>query len=151
MLTNHGGHLLSPLRLVVVAAANDSLRDSLFPFAKALPTSRWWPAVATPYGVSPTATAFTVTGPPIAAGTQMTLADIDAYVRAAAIDSAGYAADGRTVYAIFLPQGVSCIGVGACAPPSGAFHLRFQVGSRGQRVAIGIRDPAVDRQPVGPG
>ena len=72
MLTNYGGHLLSPLRLVVVVAANDSLRDSLFAFAKAMPTSQWWPAVATPFGVSPTATAFTVIGPPMAPGTQLT-------------------------------------------------------------------------------
>ena len=55
-------------------------------------------AVATPFGVSPTATAFTVTGPPIAAGTQMTFVDVTAYVQAAAIDSAGYAADGRTTF-----------------------------------------------------
>jgi hypothetical protein len=124
MLTNYGGHLLSPLRLVVIAAANDSLRDSLFAFAKALPNSQWWPTVATPYGVSPTVTAFTVAGPPIAAGTQMTMADIDAYVQAAAIDSAGYAADGRTAFAIFLPAGVSCTAP-YCAPPSGAFHVAF--------------------------
>ena len=124
MLTNYGGHLLSPLRLVAVVAGNDSLRDSLFAFAKALPASHWWPAVATPYGVSPTATAVTVTGPPITAGTVMTLADIDAYVQAAAIDSAGYGADGRTVYAIFLPPGVSCTET-YCVPPSGAFHVPF--------------------------
>ena len=123
LLVNEGGHILSPLRLVVVVAANDSLRDSLFAFAKALPTSQWWPAVATPYGVSPTATAFTVTGPPIAAGTQMTLTDIDAYVQAAAIDSAGFAADGRTAYLIFLPEGVSCAS-GGC-PPYSAFHRPF--------------------------
>jgi hypothetical protein len=123
MLVNEGGHILSPLRLIVVAAANDTLRDSLFAFAKALPTSTWWPAVATPYGVSPTATAFTVTGPPLVPGTQLTLADIDAYVQAAAIDSAGFAADGRTTYLIFLPAGVSCA-TGAC-PPYSAFHTPF--------------------------
>lgn len=123
ILVNEGGHILSPLRLVVVVAANDGFRDSLFAFARALPTSRWWPAVATPYGVSPAATAFTVTGPPIAAGTQMTLTDIDAYVQAAAIDSAGFTADGRTTYLIFLPPGVTCV-VGAC-PPYSAFHTPF--------------------------
>ena len=85
MLTNYGGHLLSPLRLVVVVAADDSLRDSLFAFAKALPTSHWWPAVATPYGVSPTATAFTVIGPPMAPGTQLRGPDVVSYVTASAI------------------------------------------------------------------
>ncbi len=125
MLVNEGGHILSPLRLVVVVAANDSLRDSLFAFAKALPASQWWPQVATPFGISPTATAFTVAGPPIAAGTQMTLADVTAYVQAAAIDSAGYAADGRTMYLIYLPAGVSCISAGACALYP-AFHVSFR-------------------------
>ncbi len=123
MLFNEGGHILSPLRLVVVVAANDSLRDSLFAFAKALPASQWWPQVATPFGISPTATAFTVTGPPIAAGTPMALADITAYVQAAAIDSAGYAPDGRTTFLIFLPPGVSCSG--AACPTYSAFHRPF--------------------------
>ena len=135
MLVNEGGHLLSPLRLVTVVAANDSLRDSLFAFTEALPASQWWPAVAIPFGVSPTATAFTVTGPPIAPGTQMTLSDVTAYVQAAAVDSAGYATDGRTVYTIFLPPGVSCV---SPCPTYSAFHRPFgtfdavAVVSRGQ-------------------
>jgi hypothetical protein len=124
MLTNYGGHLLSPLRIVAIAAANDSLRDSLFAFAKALPASQWWPAVATPFGVSPTATAFTVTGPPIPAGTVMSLPDIDAYVDSAAINS-GYAADGRTIYVVFLPTGVSCSGSAYCGSSGAAFHVPF--------------------------
>lgn len=123
-LTNYGGLLLSPLRLVVIAAANDSLRDSLFAFAKALPTSQWWPAVATPFGVSATATAFTVSGPPLAAGTQMTLPDVAAYIQGAAIDSAGLAPDGRTVYLMYLPSGVSCINAVSCTKYTG-FHLMW--------------------------
>jgi hypothetical protein len=137
MLVNEGGHILSPLRLVVVVAANDVLRDSLFAFAKALPTSQWWPQVATPFGVSPTATAFTVTGPPIAAGTQMTFADVNAYVQAAAVDSAGYAADGRTTFLIFLPTGVSCVSAGSCALYS-AFHRPFGTSTGGQFDAIAV-------------
>ena len=123
-LLNGGGRLLTPLRLVVVVAANDSLRDSLFAFAKALPTSQWWPQVATSYGVSPTATAFTVSGPAIAPGTQLGLADVFAYVQTAAIDSAGFSPDGRTVYLIFLPPGVACTGSVRCAINS-AFHVIF--------------------------
>lgn len=138
LLVNEGGHILSPLRLVVVVAANDSLRDSLFAFAKALPASQWWPQVATPFGVSPTATAFTVTGPPIAAGTQMTFADVTSYVQAAAVDSAGYAADGRTTFLIFLPTGVSCIGGGGLCPPYSAFHRPFGTSTRGQFDALAV-------------
>ncbi len=136
LLVNEGGHILSPLRLVVIVAANDSLRDSLFAFAKALPTSQWWPQVATPFGVSPTATAFTVTGPPIAAGTQMTFADVTSYVQAAAVDSAGYAADGRTTFLIFLPTGVSCSG-GLCSTAP-AFHRSFGTSTRGQFDALAV-------------
>ncbi len=143
LLVNEGGHILSPLRLVVVVAANDSLRDSLFAFAKALPASQWWPAVATPYGVSATAAAFTVTGPPIAAGTQMTLVDIDAYVQAAAIDSAGFTADGRTTYLIFLPMGVSCAS-GGC-PPYSAFHRPF---GRLDAVAVVLRSQGATMQGI---
>jgi len=136
MLVNEGGHILSPLRLVAIVAANDSLRDSLFAFAKALPASQWWPQVATPFGVSATATAFTVTGPPIAAGTQMTFADVTAYVQAAAVDSAGYAADGRTTFLMFLPTGVSCTG-GSC-PPFSAFHRPFGTSTRGDFDALAV-------------
>jgi hypothetical protein len=136
MLVNEGGHILSPLRLVTVVAANDSLRDSLFAFAKALPASQWWPQVATPFGVSPTATAFTVTGPPIAPGTQMAYADVIGYVQAAAVDSAGYAADGRTTFLFFLPAGVSCTD-GPCSIYS-AFHRPFGTSTRGQFDALAV-------------
>jgi hypothetical protein len=138
MLVNEGGHILSPLRLVVVVAANDSLRESLFAFGKALPSSQWWPQVATPFGVSPTATAFTVIAPPIAAGTQMTFADVTAYVQAAAVDSAGYAADGRTTFLIFLPAGVSVSCTDGACPTASAFHRPFGSSTRGQFDAIAV-------------
>ena len=93
--------------------------------------------VATPYGVSPTATAFTVTGPPIAAGTQMTFVDVDAYVQAAAVDSAGYAADGRAAFLVFLPTGVSCASGGLCSTAS-AFHRAFGTSTRGQFDAVAV-------------
>ena len=107
LLTNYGGHLLSPLRVVAIVAANDNLRDSLFAFANALPRSQWWPEVATPFGISANATAFTVTGPPLAAGTQLTSGDLGNYVQHSAVDSAGYTPNGHTVYLLFLPPGVT--------------------------------------------
>ena len=124
LLTNGSGHVLSPLRLVVVVAANDNLRDSLAAFAKAIPSSQWWRAVATPFGVSPTATAVTVTGPAIAPDSQWTFTNVTNYVQAAAIDSAGYRPDGHTLYLIFLPPGVRCSAGGSCARYS-AFHVPF--------------------------
>jgi hypothetical protein len=124
LLTNAGGHVLSPLRLVVVVAANDSLRDSLFAFAKSLPSSQWWRTVAAPYGVSSSATSATVLGPPIAPGTQLAFGDLLSYVQQVVIDSAGYRADGHTVYLVYLPPGVTCTGSTSCnLYPS--FHVPF--------------------------
>jgi hypothetical protein len=119
-----GGHVLSPLRLVVIAAANDPMRDSLFAAAMALPSSQWWRAVSAPFSISTTATAFTVTGPPIASGTTLAFTDVTAYVQHAAIDSAGYHTDGKTLYLIYLPPGVGCTG-SSCAIYS-AFHVPFE-------------------------
>jgi len=76
LLSNGGGHVLSPLRLVTVIAANDLVRDSLFAFTKAIASSRWWKEVAGPYGISQTTTAVTVTGPAIAPGTNFTFSDV---------------------------------------------------------------------------
>src|SRR5262245_9523334 len=98
LLSNGGGHVLSPLRLVTIVAANDPLRDSLFAFTRAIPSSQWWKEVAAPYGISSTATAVTVTGPAIASGTNFAFNDLATYVERAAIDSAGYRPDGHTVY-----------------------------------------------------
>ena len=114
--------MLSPLRLVVVAAANDDLRDSLFTFGKALATSQWWKDVSAPYRISPTATAVSVVGPAISPGT-IPLAEVMAYVQRTAIDSAGFAPDGRTVYLVYLPPGVRCSG-GSCDKYT-AFHVPF--------------------------
>jgi hypothetical protein len=139
VLLNAGGPVLSPMRPVAVVASGDSLRDSLFAFAKALPVSHWWPEVATPYGISPTATAFTVAGPPIASGTQLTLADISDYVQRTAIDSAGYRADGHTVFLVFVPTGVSCIPAPNGCPASPAFHRPF---GKADAVAVVTRNQA---------
>ena len=122
LLTDEGGRVLSPLRLVVVAAANDDLRDSLFTFGKALATSQWWKDVSAPYRISPTATAVSVVGPAISPGT-IPLAEVMAYVQRTAIDSAGFAPDGRTVYLVYLPPGVRCSG-GSCDKYT-AFHVPF--------------------------
>src|SRR5215475_14294110 len=126
LLSNGGGHMLSPLRLVTIVAANDPLRDSLFAFTRALPSSQWWKAVATPYGISTTATAVTVTGPKIASGTNFAFNDLTTYVQRAAIDSAGYRPDGHTVYLIYLPPGVHCTTGSSCPTYSASgFHVQF--------------------------
>jgi hypothetical protein len=137
LMTNGGGHVLSPLRLIVIAAQNDDLRDSLFAFAKALPATQWWKTISSPYGISPNATAVTVTGPPIQPGT-MQFSDLRAYVQKAAVDSAGFQPDGRTAYVVFLPPGVSCTG-GLCSL-FGTFHTGF-----GTADALAV----VPRQPAG--
>ena len=106
-IVNQGGPILTPLRLVVIIAANDPLRDSLTAFATAMASSHWWQQVAAPYGIAQTATSASVIGPPIASGTSLAPAAVVNYVQAAAIDSAGYQHDGRTTYMMFLPAGVA--------------------------------------------
>jgi hypothetical protein len=116
--------MLSPLRLVTIVAANDPLRDSLFAFTRALPSSQWWKQVAAPYGISTTATAVTVTGPAIASGTNFAFNELTTYVQRAAIDSGGYRPDGHTLYLIYLPPGVVCTTGSSCSIYP-AFHVAF--------------------------
>ena len=124
LITNRGGHLLSPLRLVVVVAANDDLRDSLFMFADSLVASSWWQQAASAYGVSAIAPVH-VTGATLL-GSNLTSSQMQDYISASIANSASLAPDGRSLYLLYLPTGVSFAGDSACTAPIGTgYHSPF--------------------------
>lgn len=140
-IPNRGGHVLSPLRLVVVAAANDNLRDSLFAFADALLASAWWRTVAGDYGVASAAGVLKVTGAPLS-GVNLTSSQLQGYVRSTISASAALAPDGRTLYLLYLPAGASFEGNVACQLASG-YHQAF--GNTGDAWAVVQRCQSVYR------
>ena len=140
-LPNRGGHVLSSLRLVVVVAANDNLRDSLFTFADAILASAWWREVAGAYGVASAAGALKVTGAPLF-GVNLASSQLQDYVRSAIAAPATLAPNGRTLYLLYLPGGVSFAGNAACSLASG-YHSAF--GNAGDAWAVVQRCQSVYR------
>jgi hypothetical protein len=117
-IPNQGGHVLSPLRLVVIVAANDDLRDSLFMFADAILASSWWQQVAGPYGIAATAGVVKITGPALH-GYELQPKQLTDYIQSAIAGSAVSVLDGRTMYLLYLPGAVTLSGNGTCQGPSG--------------------------------
>ena len=58
-------HVLRPMTLVTLVAANDTLSSQLFAFSDALVKSAWWHATSDAYGVGTPEKSLHVTGPAI--------------------------------------------------------------------------------------
>jgi hypothetical protein len=100
------GPILNPITLVTIVAANDTLADRLFAFGDAVLQSPWWRAVGAEYGLGPVASTFRVTGPAITQDIDRTV--LAAYIAGAVADG-GPAPNGRTLYLLFLPDGVKLL------------------------------------------
>jgi hypothetical protein len=116
---------LSPMRLVTVVSQGDPLADQLFAFGDALVVSQWFGAWATDYGIAPPTANLLVTGPAIASGTQLDRAAVVAY-----LDGAGLPApDGKTLYMLYLPSGVTLLSLAEEVNTNcrlfGAYHARY--------------------------
>lgn len=129
---------LSPLRLVVIAAAGDPMQNDLFAFGDAAIASDWYKTVTAEYGVlPPTEPAVHLTGAPLPTVTPpLTSDDVAAYVRATlAATTDAPIPDGKTLYLVYLPPGVSLEhNVGCKGPGAAAYHDPF--GDRGDGFAV---------------
>jgi len=137
---------LSPMRLVVIVAAGDPMQNDLFAFADAAITSDWYKTVTAEYGVlPPTAPAVHLTGAPLPTVTPALTSDaVAAYVNATlAATTNAPTPDGKTLYLVYLPPGVSLENNVLCkGPGAAAYHLPFGDGGDGfavvQRCQIGF-------------
>jgi hypothetical protein len=105
-LPDHGGHRLTPLRVVTVMAVDEPYAAQLTAFGDALVQSTWLASWAPEYGVATTATHVVVTGPHVAPGTSFTQDMMNTYIlNAVQAASPSPTADGKTVYVLYLPPG----------------------------------------------
>lgn len=96
--------VLSPAVVVTIVASNDTYATQLQSFGNQLVASNWWSAVSAGYSLG-TPTSMTVVGPAIAAG-NMSNAQMQAYIQALITANQIPAANGKTVYMLYLPNGV---------------------------------------------
>jgi hypothetical protein len=93
--------VIASTRLVTIVAANDDAAADLAAFSDALIASDWWKAVGAEYGVGAASGSVHVSGPALSAST--TTANLAGYVAS----SGAPAADGSTIYLLYLPKGVT--------------------------------------------
>jgi hypothetical protein len=111
-LPRHGTAILAPMRLVTIVSANEALAARLEAFGAALVKSQWYRTVGNEYGLGAAGPALSVTGPAIAAGTPsapigFTDAQVQKYIAGVIQAHASLTPDGRTVYLLYLPDGVT--------------------------------------------
>ena len=105
-LPDHGGHRLTPLRVVSVMAVDEPYAADLTTFGDALVHSAWLASWATEYNLATTGTHVVVTGPHVAPGTSYTQAMMNAYImNAVQAASPAPTVNGKTVYVFYLPPG----------------------------------------------
>ncbi len=109
-IPNHGGYMLSPLRIVTVIAEDEPYAAQLQAFGDSIPASPWYASFAAEYGLTGTPTHMLITGAHVASGTSFTQAQMQQYIAdtIAAAPSAA-APDGKTVYVLYLPPGTTMV------------------------------------------
>jgi hypothetical protein len=118
------GHVLRPMTLVTLVAANDDSSSQLFAFDDALIQSAWWHAVGDEYGVGAADKSVHVTGPAI--DHDVSTPEISAYIDQARIDSGAPAPNGNTLYILYVPAGHQATGAS-----STAYHGSYPYGVAG--------------------
>jgi hypothetical protein len=134
--TQSGG-MLAPLRLVTIVPQNDAPDASaFFAFSTTLARSTWWAQLSSEYDLGTVDGATTLTGPVIA-GPQITDHEIFAYIDAMIAPRPDLTPDGKTLYLLYLPSGVTVVARGtanADCQTFGAYHDVF--GARGDNYAV---------------
>jgi hypothetical protein len=132
------GGLLSPMRLVVIVPSGDSMMSTLFAFADAAVTSKWFSAVTQEYGVAPPLpTAAHLTGAAFPSGTApLADADVATYIQDTLAATANAPnPDGHTLYLVYLPGGVDLANNVKCAGPGpSGYHHKY--GTAGDGFAV---------------
>jgi hypothetical protein len=141
-LPDHGGHRLTPLRVVSVMAVDEPYAAGLTAFGDALVQSAWLASWAPEYNIATSATHVVVTGPHVTPGTSYTQDMMNTYImNAVQAASPAPVPDGKTVYVFYLPPGTVLDNNGtpdnACARAS--HHIDY--GAMGDGMAVLTRCP----------
>jgi hypothetical protein len=105
-LTPNQGAVTTGLKVVLIVTATETLARELEADIAALPSSEWWSAVASAYGLGPMRSSVAVVGPAIAAG-GFSRAQLSEYIGGLIISGAAPNIDGHTLYLVILPAEVS--------------------------------------------
>jgi hypothetical protein len=138
---NTSGVTLGSPTLVTIVASNDALLTTLPSFSDALPSSQLWALTSAEYGLGSIASVVHIVGPALS-GAQTT-AMLASYVTQAIAADAGPAANGKTIYLVYLPDGATF------AAPNTAdcgYHGSYPIGS-----TLGDQITAVQRCAPDPG
>ncbi len=134
--TGDAGHVLAPLTLVTLVAANDNNAPQLFAFGDAAIASAWWHAALDEYGAGAVAKSVHVTGAAI--DHDLSAKEIATYIDQARIDSGAPAPNGNTLYLLYIPSPYEATG-----GSSTAYHAAYpSTGGLGDGLAVVSRaDP----------
>jgi hypothetical protein len=106
-LPSNGGIVLNPMKLVVVATSGDPQAADFFAFGDALIASQWYQTIGKDYDLGTPSASVHVTGPAIT--TDPNSAAMEAYIASAVAGVPDAAADGETMYMLFLPTGIDIL------------------------------------------
>lgn len=104
VLTNAGGGVLDPMKLVTIVSSGDPLAGQLVPFGSALVASRWWSTVGDDYALGAASASAITTASTLPEPAHRT--DIETYIENAVAADPGATPDGKTVYMVYLPPDV---------------------------------------------
>lgn len=114
-----GTGILRDPRMVTVVAQGDPNTDQIFAFANAVPGSVWWRESARDYNLGAIRQNLNVTGAALPAGTRLTQAQLEQYLRDTIAANPMAANDASTMYVLYLPPNVF---EGAMGSPTCALH-----------------------------
>jgi hypothetical protein len=141
-ILDHGGHILDPLRVVTVVAADEPYAPDLQAFGDSIAASSWFAAFASEYGITGTPTHILVKGAHVASGTSFTQVQMNQYIAdTVAAASPPLAPDGRTVYVLFLPPGTTLTVNGAPDTTCSRVPYHAPYGTLGDGMAVLTRCP----------
>ncbi len=101
------GVVMHSMKLVTVVASGDALASDYFAFGDALVASQWWSSFSTEYGLGTPTQNVHVTGAAMTKNPNE--AAMKSYIEAAIAGTPAAAADGNTLYMLYLPPGISIL------------------------------------------
>lgn len=131
------GGMLAPMRLVTIVPQNDAAdAPALFAFSTTLGRSTWWAKVSSEYDLGSVDGATTIMGPAVAPP-EITDHELFTYIESVIATRPELAPDGKTLYLIYMPEGVTVVARGnpnTGCKTFGAYHDVF--GARGDNYAV---------------
>ena len=127
-LPANGSVVMNNMKLVIVASTGDTYLNDYFSYGDTLIGSTWWQSFAPEYGLGTPTAAVHVTGPAITADPDT--AAMRSYIASAIAGTPAAAADGNTLYMLYLPPGIDILNDSAGKPNTncvyyGGYHTTY--------------------------